>query len=51
MSFFEQQDIDEDMRIKGWGSVEKILEVKDSIRMLNLFQDFYTATGRLLTFN
>ena len=39
------------MRINGWGSVEKISEVKDSMRMLNLFQDFYTATGRLLTFN
>ena len=51
MSAFEQQDIDEDMRINGWGSVEKISEVKDSMRMLNLFQDFYTATRRLLTFN
>ena len=48
---FEQQDIDEDMRINGWGSVEKISEVQDSMRMLNLFQDFYTATGRLPTFN
>ena len=47
----EQQDIDEDMRINGWGSVEKISEVQDSMRMLNLFQDFYTATGRLPTFN
>ena len=40
MSTFEQQDIDEDMRINGWGSVEKISEVKDAMRMLNLFQDF-----------
>ena len=47
----EQQDIDEDMRINGWGSVEKISEVQDSMRMLNLFQDFYAATGRLPTFN
>ena len=47
----EQQDIDEDMRINGWGSVEKISEIQDSMRMLNLFQDFYTATGRLPTFN
>ena len=39
------------MRINGWGSVEKISEVKDLMRMLNLFQDFYTATGRLPTFN
>ena len=51
MSAFEQQDIDEDMRINGWGSVEKISEVKDSMRMLNLFQDFYTATRGLSTFN
>ena len=39
------------MRINGWGSVEKISETKDSMRMLNLFQDFYMATGRLPTFN
>ena len=39
------------MRINGCGSVEKISEVKDSMRMLNLFQDFYTATGRQPTFN
>ena len=39
------------MRINRWGSVEKISEVKDSMRMLNLFQDFYAATGRLPTFN
>ena len=51
MSAFEQQDIDKDMRINGRGSVEKISEVKDSMRMLNLFQDFYTATGKLPTFN
>ena len=39
------------MKINGWGSVEKISEIQDSMRMLNLFQDFYTATGRLPTFN
>ena len=48
---FERQDIEEDMKINGWGSDEKISEVKDSMRMLNIFQDFYTATGRLPTFN
>ena len=48
---FEWQDIEEDMKINRWGSVEKISEVKDSMRMLELFQDFYTATGRLPTFN
>ena len=25
--------------------------MKDSMRLLNIFQDFYTATGRLPTFN
>ena len=39
------------MKINGWGSVEKISEIQDSMRMLNLFQDFYTATKRLPTFN
>ena len=48
---FERQDIEEDMKVNGWGSVEKISEVKDSISMLNLFQDFYTVTRRLPTFN
>ena len=47
MSAFEQQDIDEDMRINGWGSFEKISEIKYSMKMLN----FYTGTGRLSTFN
>ena len=48
---FERQDIEEDMKVNGWGSVEKISEVKDSMGMLNLFQDFYTVTGRLPRFN
>ena len=39
------------MKVNGWGSVEKISEVKDLMRMLNLFQDFYTVTGRLPSFN
>ena len=47
----EQQDIEEDIKINGWGSVEKISEVKDSMRMLGLFQDFYTTTKRLPPFN
>ena len=47
----EQQDIEEDIKINGWGSVEKISQVKDSMRMLGLFQDFYTTTERLPTFN
>ena len=51
MSTFEQQDIDQVIKINGWGSNENILEVKDLMRMLNLFQDIYTATRRLPTFN
>ena len=50
MSSFELQDIDEDIKINDWG-IQKVLEVKDSMKLLNIFQDFYTATGRLPTFN
>ena len=50
MSSFELQDIDEDIKINGWG-LQKVSEVKDSMKLLNIFQDFYTATGRLSTFN
>ena len=39
------------MKINGWGTVENIRRIKDSMRLLNLFQNFYTATGRLPTFN
>ena len=51
MDSYEIQDIEEDMKVNGWGTVEKISEINDSIRMLNLFQDFYTSTGRLPAFN
>ena len=50
MSSFELQDIDEDIKINDWG-IQKVSEVKDSMKLLNIFQDFYTATGRLPTFN
>ena len=50
MSNFELQDIDEDIKINGWG-IQKASEVKDSMKLLNIFQDFYMATGRLPTFN
>ena len=42
---YEQQDIEEDMKINGWGTVENIRSIKDSMRLLNIFQDFYKATG------
>ena len=51
IDLYEQQDIEEDMKINGWGTVENIRTIKDSMRLLNLFQDFYTATGRLPIFN
>ena len=51
MDRYEIQDIEEDMKANGWGTVKKIPEVNDSFRMLNLFQDFYTSTGRLPAFN
>ena len=51
IDFYEQQEIEEDMKINGWGTVENIRTIKDSMRLLNLFQNFYTATGRLPTFN
>ena len=49
-SSFELQDIDEDIKINRWG-LQKVSEVKDSMKLVNIFQDFYTATGRLSTFN
>ena len=39
------------MKINKWGTVESISEIKDSMRLLNIFKNFYTATGRLSTFN
>ena len=51
IEFYEQQDIEEDMKTNGWGTVENIRTIKDFVRLLNLFQDFYTATRRLPTFN
>ena len=51
MDSYEIQDIEEDMKANGWGAVEKISEINDPMRMLNLFQDFYTSTGRIPAFN
>ena len=45
IDLYEQQDIEEDMKINGWGTVENIRSIKDSMRLLNIFQDCYTATG------
>ena len=51
IDLYEQQDIKEDLKINGWGAVENIGIIKDSARLMNIFQDFYAATGRLPTFN
>ena len=51
IDFYEQQDIEEDMKTNGWGTVENIRTVKDFVKLLDLFQDFYKATRRLPTFN
>ena len=51
IGFYEQQDIEEDMKTNGWGTVENIRTVKDFVKLLDLFQDFYKATRRLPTFN
>ena len=48
---YEHQDIEEDMKTNGWGAVKNIKNIKDSMRLLNIFQDFYTTSGRLPTFN
>ena len=51
IGLYEQQDIEEDLKTNGWGTVENIRIIKDSMRLMNIFQDFYAATGRLPTFN
>ena len=48
---YEQQDIEEDLKTSGWGAVENIRTIKDSMRLMNIFQKFYVATGRLPSFN
>ena len=50
MSSYELQDIDEDIKTNGWG-IQKVPDVRDSTKFLNIFQDIYTATGRSPTFN
>ena len=49
IDLYKQQDIEEDLKINGWGAVENIGTIKDSMRLKNIFQDFYAATGRLPT--
>ena len=42
--------MDEDIPANGWG-IKKISAVTDSQEMLNIFQKFYSLTGRLLLSN
>ena len=51
IDLYEQQDIEEDLKTSGWGAVENIRTIKDSMRLMNIFQEFYVATSRLPTFN
>ena len=46
LSSYELQDMDEDIRAKGWG-IKKIGKVSDAQELMKIFQDFYTLTGRL----
>ena len=50
MSSFELQDVNEDIKISGWG-IKKVAEVQDAEELFKIFQDFYTITGRLPTSN
>ena len=40
------QDMDDDIKNNGWG-VKNILDVENSLELLNIFQTFYHTTGRL----
>ena len=40
------QDINDDIKTNGWG-VKSILNVENSLELLNIFQTFYHTTGRL----
>ena len=46
MSSYELEDMNEDIRVNGWG-IKKVTEVEDGQELMKLFQDFYTLTGRL----
>ena len=50
IDLYEQQDIREDLKTSGWGAVQNIRTIKDLMRLMNMFQEFYVATGRLPTF-
>ena len=58
IDLYEQQDIEEDLLVGGllkksvgWGTFENIRTIKDPLRLMSLFQDFYSYKGRLPNFN
>ena len=51
IDLYEQQDIEEDLKSAEWGILENIRTIKDPMRLMGLFQDFYSYTGRLPNFN
>ena len=40
IDLYEQQDMEKDLKINGWGAVENIRTIKNSMRLVNIFQDF-----------
>ena len=46
LNYLEIEDMDNDIRVKGWG-ITKINEVQNSEELMKLFQNFYHLMGRL----
>ena len=40
IDLYEQQDMEKGLKINGWGAVENIRTIKNSMRLVNIFQDF-----------
>ena len=46
MSSFEIEELNNDIQANGWG-IKKVTEVKYAEELMNIFQNFYSLTGRL----
>ena len=46
LSIYELEDMNKDICANGWGT-KKVTEVNDSEELMNIFQNFYSLTGRL----
>ena len=46
MSSYELEDMNNDIQANGWG-IKKVTEVSDAEELMNIFQNFYSLTGRL----